>query len=129
MSKKDTKVLRSSKRKGPKKAYRAKIPTAFYLKPRAYDQLRKLVEWVDAIPEGIELTEGTWDLIHERFERALRKCLPTGLYVASIQIETEATRAETPYTRVGDLVALVEDDEMIDAGSTEIHVPVYRRVG
>lgn len=104
------------------KQHRAKILMAFYLKPRKYDELRKLVEWVDAIPKGIELTEGTWDLIHWRYEKALGKTLPTGLSVVSMQIEMEESRTETPYTRVGDLVALVEDNE-----STEIYVPVYRR--
>lgn len=126
----DLALLRKSKRKPPKKAYRAKIPTAFYLKPRAYDQLRKLVEWTEAIPDGIELTEGTWDLIHWRFEKALQRCLPTGLHVVSMQIETTKSRCSgTPYTRVGDMVALVEDEEMLDAGSTEVHVPIYRRPG
>lgn len=123
----DLKALRESTRKPPKKVYRAKIPESITLPPRAYDELRKLVQWVGEMPDYIVLTEGTWDLIHYKQEKAIGKHLPKSLYVVDVQIETEKTRTNSPYTRVGDLVALVEDDEMIDAGSTEIHVPIYRK--
>lgn len=91
-------------------------PPSFTLSTCEYVRLRKLVSWTEGIPDGIELTEGAWDLIHDRFNQALGRD-----DVVSIQIETRETRVDKPnYTRVLDLVALIADED-----GNEIHVPIY----
>lgn len=124
----DLELLRKSKRKSPKKMARpVEPPTAFYLKPRSYDDLRKLVEWVDTTPDEIELTEGIWDYIQWRFEKALHKQMPKGWGVVSMQIETAKTQTDKPNTTlIGDLVALVEEIKTDSTATSEIHVSVYR---
>lgn len=109
----------SKKHKAPKAPERVEISA------EAYDRLRKLTEWLDAMPDYIDLSEDTLDQIDGETSALVETELLQDFYIASVQIETEATVWRNTY--VGALVALVESEASIEAGEEcEQHVLITR---
>lgn len=131
--------LRESARKPPKKVtkktrigtlnvktgrFKPRWPEAIVLPPRVYDDLRARIAWLEAAPKSIEPPEDEFERVTNSVSDFLDDTRYPGIYVASTQIETEKTK--TAHTHVGAFVALLEDDESIDAGSGEYHCYIQR---
>lgn len=93
-----------------KATWPAKLPHVIELDIPAYLNLRKLVEWLDAMPEDFEMSEGDWDMVHGRYSDVLDPHLPPGgdYGVGSMQVEDDRN-ARFHGLCPGSLVALVED--------------------
>lgn len=130
MRKADRDELRGSKRKPPKKVAKKRristscFPEAIVLPPRVYDDLRARIAWLEAAPKSIEPPEEEFERVINRVYDFLDDARYPGVYVASVQIETEKTK--TVHTHVGAFAALLEDDASIDAGSGEHHCYIQR---
>jgi capsular polysaccharide biosynthesis protein len=118
-------LARKPPKREKKHRHYQKFPDSIALPVRDYDALRKLTRWVENTPDDIELDESTWDAITSRMSEAVEDYLPNDAYVVNVQIESEKTKQA--HTQAGDLVALVENDESIDACLSEFHVVITRK--
>jgi hypothetical protein len=118
-------LARKPPKREKKHRHHRKFPDSITLPVRDYDTLRRLVQWIEDTPDGIELDESTWDaILTDRMSGVVEGYLPDDACVVSVQIESKETKQA--HTQVGDLVALVEDDESIDACLSEFHVVIAR---
>jgi hypothetical protein len=123
--------LRASKRKDPKQAkrrigtlnvatgvYKPRFPDFMPIPARAYDRIRATVTWLEAAPSWVDPPEGEFERV---FDAASDFFVDWGgdrtIYVAVVTVATKKIRAK--HVKPGDLVVLLEDDDLIDAGGDE----------
>jgi hypothetical protein len=117
--------LSKARRKPPKRIEPAPygLPESLTLPADEYDKLRKLVEWVEAKPDEVNLGERAWDAIDDLLIAPF-EFLNSDEFIISVQVETAKTSERG--IKSGTLVALMENEASIDADTTEVHIAIIR---
>lgn len=131
----DLKELQNSERKPPKRLVgfvnvatgekRPAFPDFLTLPSNHYDELLVIVRWVDSKPDLIDLSEDTWDFIHDKILDLvpIDKAQWPDVFVDSVQIETIKTTQRNIVP--GTLVALLQH-ENCDGDTDEHHCVLVR---